>query len=152
MSSIRRDRPGSLVVRPTKVRVAGGWVLAAFGVLFGLSGLAESDTRILLPVVGLFFAGVGVALATAVAVITAEGVLYRYGLIRRSIPASEIESVDVRQGNGPAFVALRINRRGAKAVTLIGVQRDGTARGVTALELVATQMRSVLCLAADADS
>lgn len=133
-----------MVVRPSTFRFVLGWSLAAFGVVFTVAGLPDSETRILMPVFGIFSAGMGIAFATAAATATPIGVRYRYGFIRRWVAASDIESVDIGPGDGPAFVAIRLNRHSGKPVRLIGVQRRGSEGARRALTEEAERVAAVL--------
>jgi len=134
----------AVVVRPSPLRCVLGLSLAAFGAVFTLAGLTDSETRIVMPIFGIFSAGMGIAFATAAATATPVGVRYRYGFVRRWVAGSDIESVDVGPGNGPEYIAIRLNRGAGKPVRLIGVQRRDSEGARKALAEEAARVAAVL--------
>jgi hypothetical protein len=129
-----------LVLRPAPQARVFGWSLAVFGIVFGASGLSQSDdtgTLLTMALAGLAFTAAGLTLATARARVNAVGIRYRNGLQRKSIPARDVAGITVGPGSGtpPPRLAFVVHRPQGRDVRLIGVQRwrsDSTSQEMVA--------------------
>lgn len=145
-----------VVLQPPAVSRAAGWGFLIFGTLFGLAPITarnepdfEWSGGVLMIAFGLLAASFGLSLSRARAVASPQGIRYSDGLIRRSIPASEIETVVTGPGSGGYYarwcIHVRCKNR-ARPVRLTALQRAATRHGRAAVEQSAVQVRSVLGL------
>ena len=98
---------------------------------------------------GLFAAGTGLSLITARAVITEYEISYRFGVRRRRLARSDIQSVDVDPGSGTLYelITLQVRCRGRKRpLKLTALQRPNTSKARAAMEHEAQRIREVLRL------
>jgi hypothetical protein len=138
-----------LVLRPTRTSRVVGWALVGCGVAFAFSATAaDGDVAgaILMVVTAALYAGLGVSMATARVTVTPDGLVYRYGLRIRTIPATDIASIDIGPGSGVGYprLTLRVERRTGRAVRLIALQRPATARSRSLLADRLTAIRTAL--------
>jgi len=128
--------------------------MVAFGLLFGAAGLTPDEegvvdwgAGIMMALFAAVVASLGVALITARATVTPLEIRYRYGLTRRRIRRSDVESISVGSGSGRfyehIFLHVRV-RQHTRPIRLIGLQRADTSSGRAALERVADEVRHTL--------
>ena len=130
---------------------AGAHHGVGFGALFGAAGFVEPDDRLTLTVmalVGLGFVGVGIALATSRARVSAAEIRYRNGLIRSVVPARDVVTFSVGPGSGapPPRTAYIVERRGKRPVRLIGVKRWDSANARAQMTTQAARVPDLLGL------
>jgi hypothetical protein len=92
----------------------------------------DATAVLLLAVAGALYLGFGLSLVTARATFSADAVEYRYGVVRRSIPAYDVDEIVVGPGSGAYYgrICPHIRVRGRKRpVRLIGIQRAATEAG-----------------------
>lgn len=151
--------PGNqeVVLRPPAIHRAAGWGFLVFGTIFSLAPFAADESDLGWPSAvsmigfGLLEAHIGISLSRARVVASPRGIRYRFGLILRNIPASEIEAVVTGPGSGGYYArcCVHVQRKlGARPVRLTALQRAATQSGRAAVEESAVQMRSVLGLGA----
>jgi hypothetical protein len=144
----------SLLLRPGPVYRAAGWAFVAFALLFGSVGIVQDGSGsfdwaagVLVETFSALSLAFGISLSTAKATVTSSQIRYRYGLVQRTIPSDQIESVSVGPGSGAYYsrICLHIRQRGrTRPIRLIGLQRPDTAKGRAALEQTAAKVRAAL--------
>ena len=133
---------------------AGGCAMVVVGLFFGAvgvfpdgSGTHDWGAAIAMAIFGALCISLGAALVTARAVVTFDGIRYRYGVVRRRIRTLDITSVSVGPGSGRYYprICLHVGVRGrARPVRLIGLQRADTRKGHAALAGVAEEVHRAL--------
>ena len=134
-----------MVQAPTLSRVTG-WALAVLGLLLVVGGLFAGHVEVTPLVVGLVMAVLGPSVATAHALCTVDGVVYR-NLLRYRLDAAEITRVEVeRRGWTGTFPTLVVYRRAGRPVVLRAVQEYRSPAGQSRMEARAATWRTVLAL------
>jgi hypothetical protein len=143
-----------LVMRPAAAYRAGGWAMIAFALVFGPAGFAPNDSQTpdpgagtMMVVFAALVASIGISLITAKATVDPSEIRYRYGLVRRRIPASDIEAIGVGPCSGAFYprACPHIHLRArARPIRLVALQRADTSKGRRALDHAAADMRDAL--------
>lgn len=130
--------------------------MLVFGVNFGLAalvGVNEPDFDVTAAVLMWAFAlvcmGAGTSLVTARAAVSEQGIRYRYGVVRRRIAASEIQSVEAGPGSGAYYERICVHvkcRDRRRPVRLVALQRPETTKGRAATEQQARKISEALHL------
>jgi len=118
------------VLRPTPTSRRAGWAFFTLGLLFGATGLASGDigATVTMTVFAAVMVAIGLALATARAGVDRNGIRYRHGLVRREVPAADVQAVRLedRSGVGYPRLCIHVQRRDGIILKLTALQARDT--------------------------
>lgn len=149
LSAFTRMVEGTLVLRPGYGSRITLWILAAFGLVFGLSALAATDPvqQTLMALFGLLCVVIGANGGIARVTCDERG-LYCRRLVPVRVPSSEVVSVTVRSvaGYGYRRIRIDIDRRFGAPLRLTSLQRADTPRNLVKSEADADAIRRTLAI------